>query len=315
MRRAALLTLVLVVVGCAGPREARVPLSEAFPMAHQAPPAPLAVPAAMNVTPWSIETLLPRFERAEAQTRALARPGVPMPEVQIEHWRAMLAQVEGLLAHAPAATPIATVHAVASAIERQVDADARIFGEMPPALALAVMARQGDLAIRAQQLAQLGHAQPARLRLSWPLARVTITSLFGRRMHPILRVVREHDGVDLAAAPDQQVFAAASGRVLRAGEDGGYGLMVELLHRNGLVTRYAHLDELLVTKGGRVRRGQPIGLAGQTGLATGVHLHFEILRHGRPIDPLVTIGAPRAPKRPVRAGALVSEVLPAGHRG
>jgi murein DD-endopeptidase MepM/ murein hydrolase activator NlpD len=313
LRFAASLVLVSLISACATQREATVPFARAFPNAEHAPPAPLAVPTAIDVTSWSIERVLPAFERAEARTRQLARPGVPMPAAQVDHWRTLLSQVQGLLAHPPAATPIETVHAVASAIERQIDADGRVYGEIPPDLALAVMARQGDLAIRAQQLAQLGPSRPRRERLSWPVTPVTITSLFGRRMHPLLRVVREHDGVDLAASPGQNVLAAASGVVERAGEDGGYGLMVELIHANGVITRYAHLDEILVARGKRVRAGEPIGLAGETGLATGVHLHFEVLRRGRPIDPLTAIGAPKTPHAPAHRGTLVSQVTAADH--
>jgi murein DD-endopeptidase MepM/ murein hydrolase activator NlpD len=122
-----------------------------------------------------------------------------------------------------------------------------------------------------------GFEQPVRGR---------VTSRFGYRIHPILRFGRFHDGVDFGAAWGSPVFAAADGVVTRAGWSGGYGRQVRLAHPNGLVTSYAHLSRILAAPGTRVQRGQLIGLVGSSGFSTGAHLHFEVRRAGRPVDPM-----------------------------
>jgi murein DD-endopeptidase MepM/ murein hydrolase activator NlpD len=83
-----------------------------------------------------------------------------------------------------------------------------------------------------------------------------------------------------------QVLAVADGVVSHTGIDGGYGRMVEITHGNGYVTRYAHNAKLLVKPGQTVKRGDPIALMGSTGRSTGPHVHFEVLRDGRPMNPL-----------------------------
>lgn len=96
---------------------------------------------------------------------------------------------------------------------------------------------------------------------------------------------RGHTGVDLVADEGDPVRAAAAGTVVRAGRAGDYGTMVEIRHDGGFATLYAHLAELQVRPGQEVEAGAVIGTAGSTGRATGSHLHFEVLRHGAPMDP------------------------------
>jgi murein DD-endopeptidase MepM/ murein hydrolase activator NlpD len=113
-----------------------------------------------------------------------------------------------------------------------------------------------------------------------------ITSDFGLRLHPILHFFRIHRGLDFAAGWGEPVRAAADGIVSAAGWDGGYGRQVRLEHRGDLGTSYSHLSSIVVQPGDRVRKGEVIGLAGASGLATGPHLHFEVYRRGQAIDPL-----------------------------
>ena len=113
-----------------------------------------------------------------------------------------------------------------------------------------------------------------------------MTSAFGNRFHPILGYERFHAGVDLAAATGTPIHAAADGRVLQAGWHGGYGNEVELSHGGGLETRYGHMSRVAANIGEVVRKGQIIGWVGSTGLATGPHVHFEVMKNGRPINPL-----------------------------
>jgi murein DD-endopeptidase MepM/ murein hydrolase activator NlpD len=113
-----------------------------------------------------------------------------------------------------------------------------------------------------------------------------ITSSFTRsRYHPILNRARPHEGVDIAAREGTPIVAAAKGRVRFSGPNGDYGLVIELDHGHGTVTRYAHASKLKVKRGQSVERGDTIGLVGSTGLAVGPHVHYEVLVYGRPTNP------------------------------
>jgi hypothetical protein len=113
-----------------------------------------------------------------------------------------------------------------------------------------------------------------------------ISSGFTRhRFHPVLHYSRPHEGIDIAAPRGTPILASAKGRVRFVGRRGDYGLMVEIDHGYGVVTRYAHASSTTVRTGQQVERGEKIGTVGSTGLATGPHLHYEVLQHGRPVDP------------------------------
>lgn len=113
-----------------------------------------------------------------------------------------------------------------------------------------------------------------------------ISSKFGRRAHPFRRVKHFHTGVDIRARRGTAIMAAASGRVVYAGWKRGYGLMVEVEHGSGFRTVYAHCSKLHVRAGTMVQAGATVGLVGSTGVTTGSHLHFEIMRGSVLIDPL-----------------------------
>jgi len=113
-----------------------------------------------------------------------------------------------------------------------------------------------------------------------------ITSNFGARRHPILGYVRMHAGVDFGAGFGAPIYAATDGRVSIAGWHGGHGNYVRLDHGGGIGTGYAHMSRIAVSSGMSVRRGQVIGYVGSTGLSTGPHLHYEMYRNGRTVNPL-----------------------------
>jgi murein DD-endopeptidase MepM/ murein hydrolase activator NlpD len=113
-----------------------------------------------------------------------------------------------------------------------------------------------------------------------------ISSLYGQRTDPFDGRNAFHSGLDFAGTAGTRVLAVADGIVSHAGVDGGYGRLIEITHGNGYVTRYAHNAKLLVEPGQTVKRGDPIALMGSTGRSTGTHLHFEVLRDGRSVDPL-----------------------------
>lgn len=113
-----------------------------------------------------------------------------------------------------------------------------------------------------------------------------ISSGFGMRRHPILRYRRMHSGLDFRAGSGTPIKATADGRVSFAGRKGGFGNYIKLTHSGGLATGYAHMSRFAVRSGARVSRGQVIGYVGSTGLSTGPHLHYELYRNNRAIDPL-----------------------------
>ena len=129
-----------------------------------------------------------------------------------------------------------------------------------------------------------------------------ISSSFARsRFHPVLGISRRHEGTDYAADPGTPVMAAGDGVVARAGRAGGYGNLIEIRHRSGIVTRYGHLRGFArgVRAGARVSQGQVIGYVGSTGLATGPHLHYEFRVNGIAQDSRrasLGTGAPLSPE-------------------
>jgi murein DD-endopeptidase MepM/ murein hydrolase activator NlpD len=119
----------------------------------------------------------------------------------------------------------------------------------------------------------------------WP-TQGWLTDAFGRRSDPITGEQAFHSGLDISTDRGQPVYATADATVQTAGPAGAYGNMVALDHGFGLVTRYAHLQRVLVKPGDGVRRGEVIGLAGSTGRSTGDHVHYEVLANGRTLNPL-----------------------------
>jgi Membrane proteins related to metalloendopeptidases len=122
-------------------------------------------------------------------------------------------------------------------------------------------------------------------KMIWPV-KGPITSPFGWRYHPILKVNKYHNGEDIAVPSGTPVHAADDGVVVVSGWEGGYGNYVAIDHGNGISTGYGHNSRLLVSKGEKVVKGQVISLSGSTGLSTGPHVHFEVRKNGVPIDPI-----------------------------
>lgn len=119
-----------------------------------------------------------------------------------------------------------------------------------------------------------------------PIDGARLSSGFGRRLHPVLGYMKEHRGVDFAAAPGTPVYAAGDGVVEEAGWNGDYGKYVRIRHNSEYSTAYAHMNSIKTGKGKRVRQGQLIGHVGTTGRSTGPHLHYEILKGGVRTNPL-----------------------------
>ena len=111
------------------------------------------------------------------------------------------------------------------------------------------------------------------------------SSTFGWRQDPFTKRSKFHSGMDYAAPLGTSIYATASGTVRFAGWKGGYGNVIDIYHGNGIVTRYAHLSKIFVTRGSKIMRGSAIGAMGSTGRSTGSHLHYEIKINGKTINP------------------------------
>jgi murein DD-endopeptidase MepM/ murein hydrolase activator NlpD len=114
-----------------------------------------------------------------------------------------------------------------------------------------------------------------------------LSSAFSRmREHPVLHYARPHEGIDVTAPTGTPIQSPAAGTVVTSGWEAGYGNVVELDHSFGIRTKFAHASKVLVRRGQTVRRGQIIAEVGNTGLATGPHLHYEVHVNGKAVDPL-----------------------------
>jgi len=118
-----------------------------------------------------------------------------------------------------------------------------------------------------------------------PIKKGWMSSKFGYRTDPFKGHRAWHNGVDFAGKEGADVVAVASGVVTWSAERNGYGQMVELDHGEGYITRYAHNKKNLVNVGDTVKKGEVVGLMGSSGRSTGPHVHFEVYKNGRAVDP------------------------------
>jgi murein DD-endopeptidase MepM/ murein hydrolase activator NlpD len=164
-----------------------------------------------------------------------------------------------------------------------------------PDFIVAIAELEQQVANRAQQLEILEELMVERQFISdsfiagRPVSKGWISSSYGRRVDPFSGRLATHSGVDFAAEAGSDIISVAAGVIVASGDLQGYGLTVDINHGNGYVTRYAHADRLLVDTGEIVRKGQAIALVGSTGRSTGPHVHFEVYKHGRVVDPAAYI--------------------------
>ena len=118
-----------------------------------------------------------------------------------------------------------------------------------------------------------------------PIVKGWMSSRFGRRSDPFTGRITWHNGVDFAGKKGSDIISVAAGVVTWSADRSGYGEMVEVNHGSGFSTRYGHAEKLLVKAGDVVKKGQVIAHMGSSGRSTGPHVHFEVYKHGRPVDP------------------------------
>jgi murein DD-endopeptidase MepM/ murein hydrolase activator NlpD len=214
----------------------------------------------------SLSDTISRISQRDARIRVLANLEPIDPQVQA-------AGIGGPSEAAPAGepgTPLRRSH------EIRVDLNALI--RRANLLASSFREATDSLAVHSARLAATPSIMPTQ---GW------LTSAFtSMRSHPILHVARPHEGIDVTAPMGTPIEAPAAGKVIDAGWEAGYGNTITIDHGFGTVTKFAHASKLLVREGERVSRGERIALVGNTGLATGPHLHYEVHVNGRPVDPL-----------------------------
>ena len=146
--------------------------------------------------------------------------------------------------------------------------------------------------VRTQEIATLAAsdyvAEANKIPIGYPYGNASMISPgFGYRIHPIFRTVDYHTGVDISVPYGYGLKATGDGRVVEAHYSGGYGYVVKIYHRDGIESLYAHCSQLLVDVGDTVKRGQVIAKAGDSGTASEPHVHYEIIRDNKKIDPEV----------------------------
>lgn len=173
----------------------------------------------------------------------------------------------------------------------QAVADAEMPGMEPPDFLRSLEQLSRDLDDREQRLRALETYFMTRkleqtvLPAGRPVSGGWVSSTFGTRTDPFTGRREAHHGLDFAGREGAEIHTVAAGVVTWAGDRYGYGNMVEINHGNGYITRYAHNKENLVKAGDVVEKGQVIALLGSTGRSTGPHVHFEVLKNGRVVDP------------------------------
>lgn len=297
-RRLSFLIFCSAFAACATAPEKKLDAREAFGGADAArgrsisaasPPSQQKTADTSN----DLNAALVRFASTARRERLRVVSGAAMPSGAVSNWLLMNGAVDDFLRRPASKTSSFDVIRARATVEAELELDARAYGKVPSDLAENVLTRVNRLAVRMAQVRRR-HVAAAREKLmfAWPIEPAVVTSLFGRRLHPITGTWKQHFGIDLAAEEGQLVSSAASGVVVRAGFNGAHGLQVEVQHADGILTRYSHLSQVLVERGLKLKRGDPLGLAGSTGVATGAHLHFEIWKGGNACDPLEELGTP-----------------------
>lgn len=130
--------------------------------------------------------------------------------------------------------------------------------------------------------ASIGVSVPSRR----PIEKMSLSSSYGMRIHPVTGKLARHNGVDIPAPYGTPIYATADGIIGRAQRLGGYGNYVEIEHGNAIQTRYGHMSSYVVVPGQSVKKGDVVGYVGSTGRSTGNHLHYEVRIEGAPVNPM-----------------------------
>lgn len=223
---------------------------------------------------------------AEQQTLDSLSVQVGVLQAQYHRLDALSRRVAGLAGFAAVELQIVPEHRDVSTLRGVGDTEALArMGQQLRALQVALLKKTEQFKLL--DLVLTRHAATiARQPTAMPIAPpVQLSSTYGWRRHPFHAEPSVHEGLDFAAPLGTPILAASGGLVRTAASQGSFGNLIEIDHGDGLLTRYAHAQVLLVNKGDLVRRGQMIARVGSTGLSSGPHLHFEVRQHDKPLDP------------------------------
>jgi murein DD-endopeptidase MepM/ murein hydrolase activator NlpD len=248
---------------------------------------------------YALETALELNEELQSSADALARLKQES-QAQLEALTVRMASLQARLLRMEALGERITAVAQLDAGEFDFTAQPGVGGPLseeaipysPPAFMDAISELEAQIADRAQQLDMLEGLMAQRqfadesAVTGRPVRQGWVSSPFGRRTDPFTGQLAWHSGIDFAtSAAGADIVAVAAGVVTAAGDRDGYGLALDINHGNGYVTRYGHAEKLLVGVGDIITKGQVIALVGSTGRSTGPHVHFEVYKHGRVVDP------------------------------
>ena len=272
-----------MLVGCATAPAPRIPFEDA--VGHE---------AGQPQTTRSLEAPLARFLATATKVRMGTAVGAPMPASQVKAWVELLDETDAFLHARRTQAWAGEAIRARLQLEAEFQSDAHVFGDVPrevseraPRTLRALSRGITALTTRVRKVDPRGFA--------WPVAPLVVSSPYGARVHPIAGEYRFHAGIDLEAPLAHPVRAAEVGTVVFSAWNGAHGKQIELQHDAHWATRYSHLSTLLVRPGTVVKKGQVIGLAGDTGLATGPHVHFELREDGDALDPEMFLAQPGGP--------------------
>lgn len=272
----ALLSFVALVMRLHSSESERDSLSQTVATLQQLGAETLDVADIESMTPERMGELVQRLKRRDEAFRSYVAVTARLAAVENDHigdsLRALGAGPTEVATALRRFTGAAPETGVGAALDSAVQAELERF----------ISAPQQDVLLANAGLRRLLSELPS----APPLSQARVTSDFGLRLHPISRRLDTHQGVDYVTAGDKRVRSAAAGEVLFAGWRSGYGNLVIVGHALGFETWYAHLAQVQVTAGATLPSGAVLGVMGSTGSSTGEHVHFEVRRGTRPIDPL-----------------------------
>lgn len=273
-------------------------LVEAIEAPAPAPAAPLRAPA-RGPKAKPRPTATPSGKRPWSVLLVPASPSAPTRAFRFAQWQARALMALGTLAVVLTLGVIAAVVVAVQSPDLFTDSSEATLlrGELQSTRDSLLQVRTSLASLEAEEALRDSAAAAARAREAaaaaiprspdgLPVIGVIASPFARSRPHPLLHLSRPHLGVDIAARRGTPVTAPASGRVTFVGWRFQFGLVVEIAHSGGISTRYAHLQSATVRVGEPVMRGELIANVGASGLATGPHLHYEVMVHGHQVDPL-----------------------------
>jgi len=271
-------------------------------------PSAIRTPAGIQ-----IDRAITDFRARRAANERAARTNV----VHAESWLLLLAAIDDACTVAPTAEDLSAFVRARVVIEVEHQRDVSLKRVLPQDIDKRVARTITGIDSRVAELklilpdgggimTPLVRKRGTALVLHTPVSNPVVSSPFGPRVDPLHGATRFHAGIDYAQVEGTTIFASAEGYVIFAGWQGGYGRHVVIDHGDGVRTHYSHMEKIFAKPGARVRVGEPIGSVGDTGRATGPHLHFAITNSdGQFLDPATILDNPSAfapAKRPRVAG-------------